>query len=147
MRRGLRVVIDTSVVISGIAAFKGSFVPGRTASGDLLFQWVEKGRFTWLVSADILEEYRAVAKRLRVRPSVAGRLINLLRDEAEEVAVKGIVGMSPDPGDDCFCACAQEGRADFLVTLNPKDFPQSELPAKVISSAELLNVLRSRRSW
>jgi len=27
-------------------------------------------------------------------------------------------------------ACGQEGRADFLVTLNPKDFPQAKWTAK-----------------
>ena len=33
-RRGRRVVVDTSVVISGISAFKGSFTPGRNPSAD-----------------------------------------------------------------------------------------------------------------
>jgi hypothetical protein len=40
---------------------------------------------------------------------------------------------SPDPKDDPFCLCSEEGNADFIVTLNPKDFPQERLRAKVIS--------------
>jgi uncharacterized protein len=141
-RRGRRVVVDTSVVISGISAFKDSFVPGRNPSADTLREWVENGRFVWLVTPEILEEYKEVAKRLNVRPSVAGRLVNLLREEAEEVAVQKIVEVSPDPGDNCFCACAQDGRADFLVTLNRKDFPQMKLSAKVLSPAQFLAVVR-----
>ncbi len=144
-RRGRRVVVDTSVVISGIAAFKRSFVAGRTDSGDLLFEWIGRGRFTWLVSAEILDEYKEVARRLNVRPSIAGRLINLLNEEAEEVVVERTSELSPDPGDNCFCACAQEGRADFLVTLNPKDFPQKVLSAKVVSPAAFLSQIRRRR--
>jgi predicted nucleic acid-binding protein len=34
----------------------------------------------------------------------------------------GNAEISPDPGDNCFCACSEEGTADFLVTLNLKDF-------------------------
>jgi predicted nucleic acid-binding protein len=41
--------------------------------------------------------------------------------------------ISPDPKDDPFCLCSEEGNADFIVTLNPKDFPQEWLRAKVIS--------------
>jgi predicted nucleic acid-binding protein len=29
--------------------------------------------------------------------------------------------ISPDPKDDPFCLCSEEGNADFIVTLNPKD--------------------------
>lgn len=123
-RRGRRVVVDTSVVISGISAFKSSYVQGKNHSADTLREWVENGNFVWLVTPEILEEYKEVAKRLNVRPNVAGRLANLLKEEAEEVVVRKVVEISPDPGDNCFCACAEEGSADFLVTLNPKDFPQ-----------------------
>lgn len=144
-RRGRRVVVDTSVVISGIAAFKRSFVARSTDSGDLLFEWVEKDRFIWLVSTEVLDENKRVATRLKVRPSVAGRLINLLKEEAEEVVVEGTVELSPGPGDNCFCACAQDGRADFLVTLNPKDFPQNVLSAEVVSPAAFLSLMRRRR--
>jgi hypothetical protein len=42
------------------------------------------------------------------------------------------VTVSPDPGDEPFCACAEQGDADFIVTLNPKDFPQALLSAHVI---------------
>ena len=50
--------------------------------------------------------------------------------------------VSPDPDDNPFCSCADEGRASFLVTLNPKDFPQAKLMAKIISPAESLPTTR-----
>jgi hypothetical protein len=33
--------------------------------------------------------------------------------------------------------CSEEGNADFIVTLNLKDFPQDRLKAKIISPAAL----------
>ncbi len=144
-RRTPRVVVDTSVLISGMSAFKGSFMSGKYSSADMLHEWVEKGSFVWLVTAEILEEYKEVAKRLKVRPHVIGRLINLLKEEAEDVAVEEIIEISPDPGDNCFCGCAEVGRADFLVTLNPRDFPQMKLQAKVVSPREFLKLIQHRQ--
>jgi predicted nucleic acid-binding protein len=63
--------VDTSVVIAGVSAFKGSFVRRENPSADALWEWVENGSFVWLVTPDILQEYRRVAKRLKVRPHVA----------------------------------------------------------------------------
>jgi predicted nucleic acid-binding protein len=128
-------------VIWGISAFKSFSEPGRNPSADTLREWIENGKFVWLVTPEILEEYKEVAKRLNVRPSVAGQLVNLLREEAEEVTVRKSVEISPDPGDHCICASAEEARADFLVTVNPKDFPQGKLTAKVVSPAQFVGMV------
>ena len=58
--------------------------------------------------------------------------MNLIRERAEEVKVRTSTEISPDPGDDPFCLCAEQGKADFIVTLNPKDFPQDRLKATVV---------------
>jgi hypothetical protein len=57
-RRGVRAVIDTSVVISGISAFKGSLTAGKSSSAAMLHAWVERGSFVWLVTAEILQTMR-----------------------------------------------------------------------------------------
>jgi hypothetical protein len=46
--------------------------------------------------------------------------------------------MSPDPKDDPFCLCAEYGKADFVITLNPKDFPQDRLKTKVALPGEFI---------
>lgn len=84
-----------------------------------------------------MDEYKEVLKRLRVRSNLIGRVINLIRERAEEVKVRRSIEISPDPKDDAFCICAGEGRADFIVTLNPKDFPQDRLKALVLLPSEL----------
>ncbi len=98
----------------------------------MLRDWLDHGIFTWIISEEILDEYKAVLNRLKVRRETTGLLINLLREEAELIAPR-IKAISPDPADDPFCACAEEGDADFLVTLNPRDFPQAVLSAKILA--------------
>lgn len=142
-QRGRRVVVDTSVLVAGIAGFRVPYQPGRNPSADLLHTWLEEGSFVWLLSREVLEEYREVLRRCGVRRHTIGRLVNLLQEEAELVPVGASVDISPDPRDNAFCACAEQGRADFLVTLNPKDFPQQRLATKVAHPARLLK----RAKW
>ena len=131
--RRSRVVVDTSVLVAGISGFREPFNRGRNASADVLHRWAEKGYFVWLITDDIVDEYKEVLKRLRVRPSLIGKVINLIRERAEVVRVRSSTEISPDPKDDPFCFCAEHGRADFILTLNPSDFPQDLLKATVVS--------------
>ena len=101
----------------------------------MLYKWAEKGNFVWLVTEDILDEYKEILRRLDVRPNLIGAVIILIRERAEQVNVHASFEISADPKEDPFCLCSEEGDADFIVTLNPKDFPQERLKAKVISPA------------
>ena len=99
---------------------------GRNPSDDLLHEWGEEENFVWLYSEDILDE-----RRLRVLPNVIGKVIKLIRERAGVVKVRSTAEISPDPKDDPFCLCAEDGDADFIFILNPRDFPQDRLKAKV----------------
>jgi len=119
--------------VAGISGFREPFVSGRNPSADVLHKWAERNNFVWLINEDILEEYKEVLKRLRVRSNLIGNVINLIREWADEIKVSSSLELSPDPKDDPFCLCAEQGKADFIVTLNPKDFLQHRLKAKVVS--------------
>ena len=80
----------------------------------------------------------------RVRRNLVGEVINLLREEAEFVDVRVTSDASPDPEDNPFCACVEQARAAFIATLNPKDFPQRKLRAKVISPGDPIPTIRRR---
>jgi hypothetical protein len=75
----------------------------------------------WLVSEEILDEYKVAMKRLGARRHLIGNIISLLREEAEFVKFRPRGGF-PNPADDAFCACAGIGITAFIVTLNPRDF-------------------------
>jgi predicted nucleic acid-binding protein len=111
----------------------------------LLRDWVDYDTFAWLVTEEIISEYKAVLTRLGVRRNVIGALINRLNEEAEFIEVRRLVHLSPDPGDDPFCNCAEEGQADFIVTLNPKDFPKARLTAKVIVPCDAIPTTARQR--
>jgi predicted nucleic acid-binding protein len=130
-------VIDTSVLVAGISGFREPFVPGRNPSADLLQGWADRNNFVWLITEDILDEYKEVLKRLGVRSSLIGEVINLIRERAEAVKLRSSAEISPDPKDDAFCLCAESGNANFVVTLNPKDFPVERLKSKVVLPGEV----------
>lgn len=144
-RSAPRGVVDTSVLIAGVAGFKSQTAALRNRSAKLLREWIENGTFVWLVSEEILDEYKELLGRLGVRRNLIGHIINLLREEAEFVAVPFTNEVSPDPADDPFCACAEIGNASFILTLNPRDFPQASLRAKVIAPEAPLPTTASRR--
>lgn len=103
----------------------------------MLREWAEKGNFIWLITEEILDEYKEVLKRLKVRPALIGKIVNLVRERAEQVKQGSSPEISPDPKDDPFCLCVENGGADFIVTLNPADFPQDRLKASVLTPTEM----------
>jgi predicted nucleic acid-binding protein len=133
------------VLVAGISAFRRQPPNPDNRSARLIRAWVERATFTWLVSDDILEEYRDVLRRVRVRRATIGRVLNLLSEAAEVVPGGPHRGLSPDPDDEQFCVCAEDGDADFIVTLNPTDFPKHRLKAKVIAPGDSIPGLTTRR--
>jgi predicted nucleic acid-binding protein len=130
---------------AGVAGFKPGVDPAND-SAMLLRDWIEDDTFVWLMTEDILEEYTAVLAELRVRPAIVGRLVNLLREQAEWIEPRRTVEADPDPGDSPFWTCADAGDADFVVTLNRRDFPQARLRARVIGPGDPLPSARRGKS-
>jgi predicted nucleic acid-binding protein len=119
----------------------------QNPSASFLRDWIEMGTFTWLVTEEILSEYKGVLSRLGVRRNLVGEIINRLREEAEFVIIRSEGNLSPDPDDNVFCACAEQGRASFIATLNKKHFPQKNLTAKVILPGDPIPTTRRGRSF
>lgn len=113
----MRLVVDTNVLISALLA-------EASLPAHLIVLWRE-GRFDLLTSAGQLDELMRVTRypkiRERLAPSLAGRLINELRDIAVTVKTLPPVKISPDPHDDYLLAIAVAGGADFLVTGDKRD--------------------------
>ena len=109
-KRKIRLVVDTSVLVAGISGFKETYVPARNPSADVLHKWAVENNFVWLVSEEILDEYKEVLKRLHVRSHVIGRIVNLIRERAEEVKARYSLEISTDPGDDPFASVPKKAR-------------------------------------
>ena len=63
------------MLVAGIAGFK-SWRAVSNPSAILLRDWLENASFTWLVTEDILLEYKEVLTRLGVRRNLIGAVIN-----------------------------------------------------------------------
>ena len=129
-------VVDTSVLVVGIAAFRDIETQSLVPSARLLRDWIDNRTFTRLINEEILDEYKVILTRRGLRPSLIGAVINLIRSQAEEEPDLAGTNISPDPGDEPFCVCAEAGNADFIVTLNPADFPPHKLRAHMIAPSD-----------
>jgi len=104
----MRVVLDTNVLVSALLI-------ETSLPAQLLTQW-RRGRFD-LLTADLqLEELMRVTRSARLKQSLAGRLINHLRELAVLIENLPPVEVSPDPDDNYLLSTAFGGAADYLVT-------------------------------
>jgi uncharacterized protein len=93
---------------------------------------------------EILAEYTRVLARpgLGFSPDIIEKLIGMLQLKGDAVRAKPLSGLSPDPDNDKFMACALAAKADFLVTGNISDFPEKQIqPTKVVNAGELLDLI------
>ncbi|MFH1897604.1 MAG: putative toxin-antitoxin system toxin component, PIN family [Candidatus Desantisbacteria bacterium] len=113
----LKAVIDTNVFISGLISEKGK-------SASLIDNW-RKGNFILIFSSQLIDELLEVANRPYIKEKY-----NIKEEQIEDlvktiyrkaIRVKGLyeVVKSEDPKDNMFLACALEGKADYLVSLDP----------------------------
>ncbi len=113
----MRVVLDTNVLISALLV--ESSLPAQ-----LVAHW-RRGRFVLLTTALQLDEVRRVTRypkiRTRLKPVLAGRLVNDLREITVPVETLPAIDVSRDPYDNYLLALAVGGEADYLVTGDKPD--------------------------
>ena len=96
------------MLLAGVAGFRNV---GHNASASLLKRWVSDNTFTRLISEQILDEYKEVLARQKVRRELIGRIINLLREEASLVPVKRTeTGFTGSGGRSYLRLCRERGR-------------------------------------
>ncbi|QVL47952.1 MAG: putative toxin-antitoxin system toxin component, PIN family [Thiocapsa sp.] len=108
----MRVVLDTNVLVSAL-------LMDSSRPAQLISHW-RQGRFTLLTAVPQLDELMRVTRypklRARLKPALAGRLVNDLRQIAVLVKTLPPVDASPDPYDNYLLSIASGGQADYLVT-------------------------------
>jgi putative PIN family toxin of toxin-antitoxin system len=132
----IRAVVDTNVLVSAMISPSGNEA--------LLLLAVKQGLMRPCFSPAMLEEYSEVLARPKFAfpPDEIAALMDLLQRQGDIVRPAPLSGISPDPKDDKFMACALAARADFVVTGNKRDFPEDQLGAtRVVSAGELLNLI------
>ena len=136
----MRVVVDTNVFVSAILTPTGP--PAQ------ILDLILTRQITLLLSPSILTEYQEVLKRKKIglKNEKVEDFLEFVRAYAENISDVTPKISLPDPEDLPFLACALEGKADFLITGNKKDFPDSICrPVKVVSPAAFLIVFSETR--
>ena len=114
----LKAVIDTSVMVSVAFAVQGLAKELRDMIAD--------GRFLPVTSKPILKElyqvlhYPHIAKRFSPTKEDINTFMALIIERA--LIVEGLYeinGISADPNDDMFIACALEADADYIISRDP----------------------------
>ena len=113
------VVIDTSVLVS--AAFRN-----RTPEEVILFV-TGQDTFHWIVSDEILAEYREVLSRPKfdLSEEILNQWIEMLESSTVEIDVDLEIEFPRDRKDAKFIACALAAQANFFVT-GDHDFNEAQ---------------------
>ena len=129
----MRVVLDINVLVAALLT--------QGVAAQVVDLWLA-GRYTLLTAEVQLREPRRVLrdKFPELPRAKVGRLVNLLRRQAEVVARPRPPGLSPDPDDDLLLGIALVGRADCLV--NGDKSPLLSLKVKGLRILSVRSFLR-----
>jgi len=127
------VVLDTNVVVSAHLSPNGL--------ERFIFDLAINGTLELFYSASILDEFEGVLGRakFRISPVKLAESVALIREAGQQVFPKRRVEAAADPGDNIFLECAEEARAQYLVTGNKKHFPVVWKLTSIVNARELID--------
>lgn len=133
----MKVIIDTNVLISAA-------ISGRTP--EVVILWVVDRRdVQWIVSEEILTEYKAVLSRPRFKLSSTQqeRWCQVLEEATTLVTVNLETDFPRDQKDAKFLSCALASKADFLIT-GDRDFSEAQalIETTIVSVSLFQRVIR-----
>lgn len=137
----MRVVLDTSVIVSGLLS-------PHPSPAQIVAAW-RVGRFVLLYNQQIYAEYADVLQRswlherLRHTPNRVTNFLDAVRILGEEiVGFVAVHGEIRDPFDEMFLQCAQLGQADYLVS-GDKDLLSLQMfkGTAILSPSDFIDVL------
>jgi putative PIN family toxin of toxin-antitoxin system len=115
----MKVLFDTNVVVSAILKDKGP--------EEIIVFVIEHPEFEWIVSSDILQEYKDVLSRRKF--GLSSELLQswfaVFDEQVKIVDVDLTIDFPRDRKDAKFLACALTENAEFFVT-GDRDFTQAQ---------------------
>lgn len=107
----MKCVLDTSVLISAI---KGD------SDSAFIINLFRSGSAIWLVSKDILYEYRQIIERKKFSFNEDTKKLwyDIIENHTQKIDNAGYVKFSRDPSDSRFISLAESSEADYLFTFD-----------------------------
>ncbi len=130
----MKVIVDTNILVSAV-------LRGRTPKEVIQFI-IDTPDCDWLVSKEILEEYKQVLSRpkFKLTPEIINQWWFVLDTVTRVVEVTNVVDFPRDRKDSKFLACALATDADFLLT-GDRDFEE----AKNLGKTKIISVSLFKR--
>jgi len=132
----IKVIVDTNIVIS-------ASLTGKCPEAVIL-SLVSNPDFMWVVSAEILAEYKNVLmrKKLKLSADQQQRWLKIIDAFTTTIDVNISVDFPRDPKDAKFLECAIASNADYLVT-GDRDFDEifDLQNTLVVSAARFLEIV------
>ena len=130
----MKVIVDTNILVSAV-------LRGRTPKEVIQFI-IDTPDCDWLVSKEILEEYKQVLSRpkFKLTPQIINQWWFVLDTVTRVVEVTNVVDFPRDRKDAKFLACALATDADFLLT-GDRDFEE----AKNLGKTRIISVSLFKR--
>ena len=130
------IIIDTNIVISAA-------ISGGIPAAAILWVVNHRQQFKWIVSQEILQEYKTVLSRPRLKLNNIKQQewFDLLDDSTQLIEVNIDIDFIRDPKDAKFIACAIVANANYLIT-GDKDFADAEMlnNTQVVSASMFLTL-------
>ena len=137
-------MLDTSVLVAAVRSSLG-------ASRQMLIAGL-RGRYSWLVSVPLMMEYQAVLLRQEhleaagLSPAEAGEMLAAIASVAVRVRLAYLWRpMLRDPDDEMVLETAVNGGADYLCTLNTRDFgPARQFGIEVVNPGKAWSLMEKQ---
>jgi uncharacterized protein len=115
----MKVIIDTNVLVSAALS-------GRNPEFVILFI-VSNSEIEWVVSAEILQEYKEVLsrKKFKLNQEQLNRWYEIFNNATVLISPRLKIDFPRDQKDAKFLSCAVEANADFLIT-GDLDFTEAQ---------------------
>ena len=134
----MRVVLDTNILVSAC------WTPGGLESR--VTHLAVTGKIIACVTPEILAEYRDVLSRPKLAPVhlPAVEMLAALERAAVLVETKSRVSASIDDDDNRFLECAEEAKAEYLVTGNLRHYPAEWGVTRIVNARVFISLKLKR---
>lgn len=131
----IRVVLDTKIVVSAMLR-SGGFP-------EAIFNLAVDRVIQLYISEPVFAEYAEVLRRPRldIHPDKVTYALKRIRESAVLVNPTALVMAAHDPDDNIFLECAEAPAAEYLVTGNQVDFPETWATARIVTPRQFLEVI------
>ena len=137
----MRIVVDTNLFVSALIRPNG--IPAQILTHETPFQLVTTEEI--LVELERVLGYPRINRKYNLSDETVREYLARIRDDSDLVEISdSAAGVSPDPDDDKFLACAAESGANYIVSGDPHLYSLGDyMGIPILTPRQFLDLLSS----